>query len=851
MKGNRIKFYCGHAGIHSQDGGITFTAGLTAITSNDGPGWGNTTDPGGHTIHHYTGGKGGNSHNTGNAGGNGGSHTSSSEDDLKSHPELQAMMLPGVPMSLAVISGGWGTTLNTSSSVSAAMDEALARLGALAVDALPYAGRLAGMVVGMLIPSSLSGNDMVSVVDTLPAGLLTKETITTQPAVSTQLRIQDVIVDGKQQLALVKPAPAQSQVKVVQATATSRPGVFTASVVPGKPALTIKIDISPAKNVTPSSSKTVTASTPASVELLHAVPGNQTHDAIISFPVGSHIAPIYVTVKPALPQKQLDEKKQQLAAQQAAWDKQHPGEALQMKLKLARSEREVCDKALAASKVQQQRWMEELNRATNRAKSSQATIDQIAAETIEKFYQALAGKMTLAQFTALYDEKQKVVTTLQGQHKNAQADIDHAQLQLGTITARIQLENQALVAADRALPPLLQQLRDSANKQLAGANVFPLRGYGSNTPPGFSYLGNGYAGPTAAQSAAYAQNLLAAAARLKPQPHGDVSITTTGLELDTQALWQSGKLNSTDFSQVFLAAISPVVIGLTDTGALRAAVGKSVNTSLRGQLAVYAGEAFLQLVRTQTPQPLRVLAATLDPQSDYYQFTLPADIAAGQPQILVSPANAPGVNGPIVLDGPAPLPSAFIHTGGNIISLPALSATVLPLPTVKSWRDFILVFPDGSGIQPLYVMLHSPYGESDTKGRYSNRDYHSEKCGGPVVDLDWRTANIDAAGIELVKIHVKRFGASVGNDVMVQRLADIAGGKLVATDTDKRFYTHEIRELERYRALGCADSETDDETWNNTHSATLEDYKLADDDNNLYTKEALDAFKKEDMEVEK
>ncbi|MGF6559138.1 hypothetical protein [Erwinia aphidicola] len=124
---------------------------------------------------------------------------------------------------------------------------------------------------------------------------------------------------------------------------------------------------------------------------------------------------------------------------------------------------------------------------------------------------------------------------------------------------------------------------------MAGANVFPLRGYGSNTPPGFSYLGNGYAGPTAAQSAAYAQNLLAAAARLKPQPHGDISITTTGLELDTQALWQSGKLNSTDFSQVFLAAISPVVIGLTNAGALRAAVGKSVNTSLRGQLAVYAG----------------------------------------------------------------------------------------------------------------------------------------------------------------------------------------------------------------------------------------------------------------------
>ncbi len=454
------------------------------------------------------------------------------------------------------------------------------------MDALPYAGRLAGMVVGMLIPSSLSGNDMVSVVDTLPAGLLTKETITTQPAVRTQLRIQDVIVDGKQQLALVKPAPAQSQVKVVQATATSRPGVFTASVVPGKPALTIKIDTSPAKNVTPSSSKTVTASTPASVELLHAVPGNQTHDAIISFPVGSHIAPIYVTVTPALPQKQLDEKKQQLAAQQAAWDKQHPGETLQMRLKLARSDRETCVRALAATRAQQQRWAQELDQARATSKTSQATIDQIAAEMIDKFYQTLTGKMTLAQFKTLYEEKQKIVESLKAQHDNAPAEIFLAQAKLAVIAPKLELLNQTKVAADKTLGLLLQQLRDSANKQLAGANVFPLRGYGSNTPPGFSYLGNGYAGPTAAQSAAYAQNLLAAAARLKPQPHGDISITTTGLELDTQALWQSGKLSSTDFSQVFLAAISPVVIGLTNAGALRAAVGKSVNTSLRGQLAV-------------------------------------------------------------------------------------------------------------------------------------------------------------------------------------------------------------------------------------------------------------------------
>ena len=63
---------------------------------------------------------------------------------------------------------------------------------------------------------------------------------------------------------------------------------------------------------------------------------------------------------------------------------------------------------------------------------------------------------------------------------------------------------------------------------------------------------------------------------------------------------------------------------------------------------------------------------------------------------------------------------------------------------------------------------------------------------------------------------------------------------MVVNHSDKRFYTREIREREHYRALGYADSESDDETWNNIHSATLEDYKLADDYKLLYTQNALD-----------
>ncbi|WP_063177423.1 hypothetical protein, partial [Serratia plymuthica] len=75
----------------------------------------------------------------------------------------------------------------------------------------------------------------------------------------------------------------------------------------------------------------------------------------------------------------------------------------------------------------------------------------------------------------------------------------------------------------------------------------------------------------------------------------------------------------------------------------------------------------------------------------------------------------------------------------------------------------------------------------------------------------------------------------------------ILKGELAATDTDKRFYTHEVRELERYRNLGVKDgqlTENEGEVWNNTHTATLEDYKLSSDDALLYTPDALDSVNK-------
>ncbi|HGJ5899836.1 MAG TPA: klebicin D activity protein, partial [Arsenophonus apicola] len=157
----------------------------------------------------------------------------------------------------------------------------------------------------------------------------------------------------------------------------------------------------------------------------------------------------------------------------------------------------------------------------------------------------------------------------------------------------------------------------------------------------------------------------------------------------------------------------------------------------------------------------------------------------------------------------------------------------------------VTVPPLENGYQPLYVMFNNHYGETNAKGKYSGRYFHTDRAGGPILDLDWRTAIIDQAGIDKVKLHTSRFGDAPENRVMIDRLEKISQGKLQATDIDKRFYTHEIRELERYRNLGIKDGtlpDNYDEVWNNTHTATLEDYKINEKTQPMYTPDAEEAY---------
>ena len=156
----------------------------------------------------------------------------------------------------------------------------------------------------------------------------------------------------------------------------------------------------------------------------------------------------------------------------------------------------------------------------------------------------------------------------------------------------------------------------------------------------------------------------------------------------------------------------------------------------------------------------------------------------------------------------------------------------------------IVWFPAEAGIEPIYVMLSSPYPGATTPGKYSGRMYNPEQAGGPTQSLEWKGAVVTQEGIALVRLHTSRFDESAANAVMIDRLERILKGDMAAADVDRRFYTHEIRELERYRALGVPDGVAPDDdgaTWNNTHAATLEDFKLKESHDLLYTVEALEA----------
>lgn len=234
---------------------------------------------------------------------------------------------------------------------------------------------------------------------------------------------------------------------------------------------------------------------------------------------------------------------------------------------------------------------------------------------------------------------------------------------------------------------------------------------------------------------------------------------------------------------------------------------------------------------------VQVRALTLNRVLNAYIFTT----TETPPRTLVFPISSPGDSSTAT---PAHTLEVPVYTGLTLTPINAKTET-LPAFEKNHILDGIYVFPVESGLPPIYAVLSSPYGDATTKGKHSGRMYNPEKSGGPILNLDWKSTSVTQEGIALVKLHTDRFGPSDANTIMIDRLGKILRGEISITDIDKRFYTHEIRELARYRALGVPDS-TEGNVWNNAHTATLEDYKINENRDPMYTESAKIAGEKQE-----
>lgn len=139
-------------------------------------------------------------------------------------------------------------------------------------------------------------------------------------------------------------------------------------------------------------------------------------------------------------------------------------------------------------------------------------------------------------------------------------------------------------------------------------------------------------------------------------------------------------------------------------------------------------------------------------------------------------------------------------------------------------------------------------GGATEMGESSKREFDPEKIGIPLQKLTIKGLKITKQGVRHVEQHLERFAPNPAIEEMCARLRGIATGKLSPTIYDLNFYAHELRERERYRALGWADgapAKPDEahELWNNVHTAALEEYGIKDERIELFHPDARDIMR--------
>lgn len=411
---------------------------------------------------------------------------------------------------------------------------------------------------------------------------------------------------------------------------------------------------------------------------------------------------------------------------------------------------------------------------------------------------------------------------------------------------RIAAEQEAQRVAEAAAKAESDAAAESANS----VPVSNLKVHGTFGPASFGRVG-------AASAVANAGQFSAAAARAMSALRGAVesflqSSRQFGIEAASQVakVFSSLLIPSTLANSDFFSASVPAADVLPDNGhdLTNIAAGEG-EVALPGWGALLEGADLSSLVQLEpsvieAAALVQVREAVYVAETNVYSVTLP-----NNPSVILTwtPIAIPESSSTALPAQPA-VDQTYTGSAPSPVEIELPSTPVAP----PSLHGLITVFPADSGIAPIFTVYSTPYEDANTTGEHSGRNYNPEKAGGPIQDLSWQDTTITQAGIDLVKLHTGRLDHSAANDVMIDRLEKILAGELAITDTDKRYYTHEIRELERYREIGMQDGPVPEEVkklvWNNAHTATLEDYKLGSSDALLYVPDAMNALHKQEQE---
>jgi hypothetical protein len=837
---------------------------------------------------------------------------SDAQADYGKNPEKQTVINPylffAIPPAVYLIDDVWGFTFNT-----AAIEVGLKKVADFALKAAPVAGRLVG-ILGAIMPSDIAPDSIDPVfngmqqtkmaqlaaqlaaqkglpntgysVTAMPADLVSSlpvseiRSLTTAPA---SLLAQSVINTAlsRRQLTLTQPAvnsPA-ANIPVVKAEKTAVPGVYSVKMIADKPALQIKLDkTQPALAKNPPKVKD-----DIQISSFLSTPVADTHHAFIDF--GSDHEPVYVSLSKIVTAEEEKKQVEEAKRREQEWLLRHP---------VAAAERKVQDAINAEAEAERRVKSAEL--ALNNLKTSPNGLtlaDPVKypakAEWPEIYDVPEYGDYAQIQFnfSVLVDSVAKlnallaqgagalltdeiswhdVITkySVNNLSQDMLNDPSETMFVLGDVYKEQALEyygylrsellksKELISNAEKSLIIAIesrknseqdkksadQKLKDEQDKKRNRVNVST---FGTVQTQVSKLLLDFYAA-TSGSATSISQSV----------PSGAL----VSFSYKTQGDIGNGKVVGKDYDILFSIPVKDIP-GYKSPANLGDLAKKSGNLELPVRLAFSDenGNRVLRAFKTdgvRVPSTVRGVAGSHDKNTGIFSAEID-----GVPSRLVleNPAFPPTGN----VDNTgntAPDYKALLNTGIDVKPVDKITVTITPVAEAVDIDDYIIWLPtaSGSGVEPIYVVFNSnPYGETNSKGKYSGRNFNTDKAGGPIQSLDWKTTNIDRSGVDKVKLHTGRFAESDANKVMIDRLESILKGTLTVTDTDKRFYTHEIRELERYRNLGIKDGTVPSnqaEVWNNTHTATLEDYKINERTESLYTPEAIKASEEQDMREE-